>query len=269
MFTIKNVIYILSFFIFLSANKLFANKDSLFTNTHFLNSYKAPLAKNYFSPPKKSAGAGIRISFGPALGIYSINTNHAKNPTQKMNALFCFKKEVLCDREYKFFFLFGAEYFIHGLNFKSYYFKPDSLQLYDKTFPYNYSLVIQEINLPLQVKYSFTRENNGLFSPYFMVGYHLRFLLPANLNVSQNGNSVKKDAVDLQFKNPLFYNKLNSYLSATIGLQSNNIHKGRGGFFVELHYRYGFSPYSFQTSYSASSLYINSMHVSLQLGLKF
>lgn len=262
----KFYIYI---FILISANKLCAHQDSLPTNTYFLNSYKINRDKNYFLPPKKSSGAGVRISFGPALGIYSINKNHAKNPTQKMSALFCFKKEVRFDREYKFFFLFGAEYFIHGLNFKSYYFKPDSLQLYDKTFPYNYSLVIQEINMPLHVKYSLKRENNSLFSPYLMVGYHLRFLLPANLNVSQNGNSVKKDVVDLQFKNPLFYNKLNSYLSAAFGLQNNNIHKGRGGFFVELQYRYGFSPYSFQTTYSASSLYINSMHLSLQLGLKF
>ncbi len=222
-----------------------------------------------FPRPKKTLGTGVRISFGPVLGLYSINTNHAKTPTQKISALFCFKKEVRCDREYKLFFLFGAEYLIHGLNFKSYYFKPDSLQLYDKTFAYNYSLIIQEINLPLHVKYSFKPENNSLFSPYLMIGYHLRFLLPANVNVSQNGNSVKKDEVDLQFKNPLFYNKLNSFVSASLGFQKNYSAKSNGGFFVELQYRYGFSPYSFQTNYSASSLYINSMHLSLQLGLKF
>ncbi len=232
-------------------------------------------AENRFTPfkdfliPKKTRGAGVRFSFGPVLSIYSINTNHAKNPTQKMSALFCFKKEVLCDREHKFFLLFGVEYFIHGLNFKSYYFKPDSLQLYDKTFAYNYGLVIQEINLPLQVKHSFKRENNSLFSPYLMVGYHLRFLLPARVNISQNGNSVINQNVDLQFKNPLFYNKLNSFLSASFGFQKNNSAKGNGGFFVELQYRYGFSPYYFKTDYSASSLFMNSMHLSLQLGLKF
>ena len=108
---------------------------------------------------KKNTGLGIRFGFGPTIGIYSVNTHHAKSPTPKISALFSFKKEVLCDRDYKFFFLFGVEYFVHGLNFKSYYFKPDSLQLYDKTFPYNYSLVIHELDLPLQVKYSFKREN--------------------------------------------------------------------------------------------------------------
>lgn len=262
-------IYYIFFFISISANKLCAHKDSLISAIDFLNSFKTISSKNYFSLPKKSSGAGVRISFGPALGFYNINKNHAQSPTQKMSALFCFKKEIRCDREYKFFFLFGIDYFIHGLNFKSYYFKPDSLQLYDKTFPYNYSLIIQEINLPLQIKYSFMPENNSLFSPYLMIGYHLRFLLPANLNVSQNGNSVKKETIDLQFKNPLFYNKLNNFLSATIGFQKNNINKGKGGFFAELQYRYGFSPYYFKTNYSASSLYINSMHLSLQLGLKF
>lgn len=265
----KNLICFLSFFIYLSAYKLIAHNDSSLFNTHFINPNNQTLGKNKLTLSKKSSTPGIKISFGPAIGIYSINTNHAINPTQKTSALVCFKKEVRCDRDYKFFFLYGAEYFIHGLNFKSYYFKPDSLKLYDKSFSYNYSLFIQEINLPLNVKYSFKRENNSRFSTYFLLGYQFRFLLAANLNVSQNGNSVKKEMVNLKFKNPLFYDKLNSCLTGAFGFQNNTVNKGKGSFFVELQYRYGFSPYSFQTTYSASSLYINSIHLSLQLGLRF
>ena len=233
------------------------------------NTFNTHNEATFLPLPKKPTGLGIRFGFGPALSIYSVNTHHAKSPAQKMSALFSLKKEVLCDRNYKFFFLFGVEYFVHGLNFKSYYFKPDSLQLYDKTFPFNYSLVIQELGLPLQVKYSFKRENNTLFSPYLMIGYHLRYLLLANVNVSQNGTSVKKESVDLQFKNPLFYNKLNSFVSLSLGFQKNNINRGVGNFFAEVQYRYGFSPYLFNTNYNASALNINGMHISLQLGLRF
>ncbi|MEO6303882.1 MAG: hypothetical protein ABIP51_11990 [Bacteroidia bacterium] len=224
---------------------------------------------NICTAQKISSGAGIRFGFGPVLGIYTINPNHAKSPTQKMSAMVSFKKEVRCDRSYKTFFLFGVEYLFHGVNFKSYYFKPDSLQLYDKTFPYNYSLIINELCVPLQFKYSFKRENNSQFSHYFMIGYHFRYLLPGNLTVSQNGNRVKEDVVDLKFKTPFITDRLNSFVSATLGWQKNNIGRGKGNFFTELNFRYGFSQYYFEEKYAASSLYISSMHLSFQLGFKF
>ena len=218
---------------------------------------------------KRSSGAGIRFSFGPALGLYSINEHHAINPRQKMSAMFSFKKEVRCDKSYKTFFLFGVEYFLHGVNFKSYYFKPDSLQLYDKTFPYDYSLIINEVGVPLQFKYSFKRENNSIFCPYVMIGYHLRYLLPANLKVSQNGEKVKEDVVDLKFKTPFITDHLNSFVSATFGLQKNSVTSSRTNFFAEINFRYGFSQYYFEKSYAASSLYMNGVHLALQLGFKF
>lgn len=218
---------------------------------------------------KSTPGAGIRFGFGPVLGIYTINPNHAKSPTQKMSAMVSFKKEIKLDKTFKTFFLVGVEYFFHGLNFKSYYFKPDSLQLYDKTYPYNYSLIINELGVPLQFKYSFARENNSVFTPYIMFGYHLRYLLPGNLLVTQNGNRTKEDIVDLRFRNGFITNKMNSFVSATIGWQKNSINKSKGNFFVELNFRYGFSQYSFEENYAASSLYINSMHLALQLGVKF
>ncbi|MDP3557552.1 MAG: hypothetical protein Q8T03_09270 [Bacteroidota bacterium] len=218
---------------------------------------------------KNSAGAGIRFGFGPVLGLYNINPNHAKNPTQKMSALVSFRKEIKSDKSFKNFFLFGFDYFFHGVNFKSYYFKPGSLQLYDKTYPYNYSLIVNELGLPIQFKHSFKKENNSVFSPYIMVGYHLRYLLPGNLLVTQNGNKVKEDNVDLKFRNGLFSNKINSFLSASVGWQKNSINKAKGSFFAELNFRYSLSQYYFEENYAASSLYISSMHLALQLGLKF
>ena len=218
---------------------------------------------------KNSPGAGIRFGFGPVLGLYSINTNHAKNPTQKMSALVSFKKEFKCDRSFKNFFLIGFDYFFHGVNFKSYYFKPDSLQLYDKTFPYNYSLIVNELGMPFQFKHSFLRENNAVFSPYIMAGYHLRYLLPGNLLVTQNGNRIHEDVVDLRFRNGFITNKMNSFLSVAIGWQKNSISKSKGSFFAELNFRYSLSQYYFKENYAASSLYMSSMHLALQLGVKF
>lgn len=186
-----------------------------------------------------------------------------------MSALLSIRKEKRFGRDYKTFFLYGVDYFFHGVNFQSYYFKPDSLKLYDKKLNYKYSLFIHEINIPLQVKYSFNRENNSLYSGYFMVGYHLRYLLPGNVRVSQNGNDIKSDNIDLKFRTPFITDRLNSFLSVTLGTQRNQTAAAHGNFFIELSYRYSFSSYYFQKDYSASSLFINSSHLILLLGTKF
>lgn len=219
------------------------------------------------APPKKSR---YRIDLGPAFGFYTINTNHAQNPLPRPSASIGFKKEFRVGSEYNTYFLIGIDYFFHGLTFKSYYFNPDSLKLYDKSFGYTYSLFIHELDLPLQFKYLLKREDNSLFSPYIAIAYHLRYLLPGSLKVEQNGQTIKTDALDLKFKNPLFYNKFNAFVSASVGWQRNSLSaRSKGSFFAELNFKYGFSAYSFQTNYSASSLFINGTHLSLQIGLKF
>ena len=45
---------------------------------------------------------------------------------------FGLKREIKADRSRKTFFTFGIEYFMHGLNYYSYYFRPDTLNIYDK-----------------------------------------------------------------------------------------------------------------------------------------
>lgn len=218
---------------------------------------------------KKRSGNGTRIYFGPVIGFYSINQHHAINPSQKTSFTIGFKREQKLSRDYKTFFLFGIEYFFHGLNFKSYYFDPDTFKIYDKSFGYNYSLLIHELNLPLQFKYLLKREDNSLFSPYVIAGYHLRYLFPGVLKVSENGNAVRSDNPELKFKTPLITNQLNAFVSIGAGWQKNSLNSSKGSFFIELNFRYGFSAYYFTTDYSASSLYIKGSHLNLQLGFKF
>lgn len=226
-------------------------------------------APHFSQSSKKRSGNGNRIYFGPVVSIYSINQNHATGPHSKVSGVFGFKREQRLDRDYKTFFLFGFEYFFHGLNFHSYYFAPDTIKLYDKSFAYNYSLFLHEIDVPLQVKYLFKREDNSLFSPYVAVGYHLRYLLPGNLKITQNGHKIKDDSPDVKFKNALLYNKVSSFVSLGLGWQKNSLSSSKGSFFIELSCRYGFSPYYFESDYAPSSLYINGVHINLQLGLKF
>lgn len=239
-------------------------------NLFFFIAFLLPLfCVPYSGNPAKKAGNGTRFGFGPLIGFYTLQNKHAINPSPKMSAIFSLKREICVDRDFKGFFLFGMDYLVHGLNFRSYYFIPDSIKIYDKSFPYNYSLFIQEINVPLEIKYLFKREDNSLFSPYIALSYSLRYLIQGNLKVTDNGNKVKYDSPVMKFKTPLFYEKINSSICLTLGWQKNSLSSSKGTYFVELNYKYGFSPYYFETAYSAASLFINSSHLNLMLGLKF
>jgi hypothetical protein len=218
---------------------------------------------------QKKHGNGNRLYFGPVIGLYTINKHHAVQPSQKMSGLLGFKREQRLGNDYRTFLLVGAEYFLHGLNFRSYYFSQDTLQLYDKSFGYNYSLVIHELGLPLQVKYLFRRADNSLFSPYLVAGYQLRYLLPGRVSVSQNGEKIKEGIADMKFKNTFMTERMNAFVNLGIGWQRNGRRSSGGSFFAELNCRYGFSSYYFETAYAARSLYISGIHISLQLGLKF
>lgn len=179
------------------------------------------------------------------------------------------KGEVRLNTAHTAFFLFGAEYMVHGINFNSYYFKPDSIQLYTGNMDYKYALNIHELDIPLQLKLSFTKENNSLYSPYVMIGYHFRTLLFSELTVSQNGQAVERKRENLEFKNPLITVHNNPFVSFTLGFQRNWPNSTHNCLYVELCYRQGFSPYLLKDTFAPSALYINGSHLSLGLGVKF
>lgn len=209
-----------------------------------------------------------RFAFGAFYGFYKVNKNHSVNATPRAAALISYKAEIYLDQRKQNSILFGLDYFYHGINFNSYYFKPDSLKLYDKSFSYQYSLGINELALPLLYKYSFVSDKEALFSPYLFLGYNFRFMLPTRSLVRLNGNEIKRENVQMNFKNPLFFNPLNSGFQIAIGFQKNNYESSNSGFFVELMCRANFSPYLYQTNYSANSLFINNTHLGLNLGFK-
>ena len=228
------------------------------------------LSKNSAAPPTSKSPNATRIAFGAGYGFYMINTHHAKSDNAMPSFNFGIRREYKTDKAFKSFFAFGIEYFMHGLNYYSYYFKPDSLKIYDKSLMnYRYSLMIHEIGIPLQLKILFKRSDNSLFSPYISLGYHVRYLAASNLSVSLNNAVVKNDSPDIQFRNSTLGPKINSFVSASFGWQKNNLASSKHSFFIELIYKYGFAQYSFNRDYSANAMYINGTHLALILGYKY
>lgn len=210
-----------------------------------------------------------RFMIAPVISFYKINRNHADVPHQKMSGLISLKEEVRLNYKHNMYFLFGVEYMVHGVNFNSYYFKPDSIQLYTGNMNYKYSLYMHEIDVPLQLKLCFNHENNARVTPYFMVGYHFRTLLDANLKVKQDGETIHKTYEVITFKNKLITTRNNPFVSVTLGIQKNNLKTYKNCIFAEITYRYGFSPYLLKDSFTASSLYISGNHLNVGFGCKF
>lgn len=211
----------------------------------------------------------LRFGIAPVVGFYSLQTKHGIAPKSRMSFSAFIKKEWSIDHSNQTFFSVGLEYFLHGVNYRSYYFDQDTLQLYDQSFEYTYRLYVNEVNLPLQVKYAFNSTTNSLFTPYISIGYHLRYLASSSLKIEKDGALIKSDHVDMKFKNPFITNKVNSFAGLNLGFQNHRTRSNSITIFVELSYRYGFSPFYFKENYSANSLFIHSSHLSLNIGVGF
>ena len=103
-----------------------------------------------------------RMGFSPVLGLYKSNLHHTSGTKPKMAFNFSLKEEIRLDRHNQNFLLLGVEYMFHGVNFNSYYFHEDSLQLYTPDrLKYKYSITVHELNFPIQIKHSFQNETNN------------------------------------------------------------------------------------------------------------
>lgn len=225
-------------------------------------------AKPNTGPPKgRHAGTWLRL--GTSASFYSVNLKHAQNPAQKINFLLSLEHEWRLDRQQQSFILAGVDYLMHGLSFNSYFFKQDSVALYNKTFSYNYSVYIHELDIPIEYKFVFRRRESRMLSPYVKAGYYLRWLLTSDVKVTHNGAKVKYDSPEMKFRTPLFNQHLNTFAGVSFGFQQNSVASEKGHLSLELNFRYGFSQYYFERPYAPSSLYINGSHIFLLLGYKF
>jgi hypothetical protein len=214
-------------------------------------------------------GDGTQLYFAPAVGFYSINQKHATAASPRLAILAGFKRELRASRDYRTYVSFGCEYFYHGLSFRSYYFRPDSIKLYDGSFRFQYRVAVHEFGVPLQLKVLLKRADNSLYSPYVTAGYHLRYLLSSDIVVDEGGSVVKRDHPAMRFRTPFIDARLNSYVSAGVGFQRNSVRGAGGAFFAEAGVRYGFSSWTFDADYAPSSLWMGNTHLLLLLGLRF
>jgi hypothetical protein len=216
----------------------------------------------------KSKNSKTSFSFSPMIGFYNTNIHHTANPTSKKAINVSLRKEFCLDKSGQNFLIIGIEYLFHGVNFKSYYFYEDSLKLYvPNRLNYQYMLTVNELNFPIQLKYSFQKENNTKFSSHIFGGYCHRWLMKGKLQVTDNERELENQSATLSFKNSLLSPVNSSFLTIGFGCQKNmpSINKS---IFIETQYRYDLSAFYFEKSFAPTSLFINSKMLLITIGFK-
>lgn len=217
---------------------------------------------------RKNPVVKTRFGISPVLSFYKTNKNHASKAKPKMAFNFSLKEEIRLDKNNRNFLFIGAEYMFHGLSFNSYYFYADSLKLYEpERLKYKYNLTIHELDFPIQIKHSFQKETNAIFSSYIFAGYCYRWIIDSHLKVDEDGNELVDQVEPLKFKSPAFNPANSSFLCVGGGFQKNTPLR-HNAVFVELQFRYGLSPFYFNESFAPSSMYINSHCLLLTVGFK-
>ena len=245
----KYLITIVSFFLFCSAS---AQEDG---GKQLRNRRKNPVVKT-------------RFAISPVLSLYRSNKRHTTSTKPKMAFQFSWKEEIRLDKNNQNFLMIGAEYMFHGVNFNSYYFYGDSLKLYTpERLKYKYSLTMHELDFPIQIKHSFQKETNTIYSDYIFAGYCYRWLIDSRLKVTENGNELVDQYERVKFKSPAFNPAISSFLSVGGGFQKNTMLR-HNAIFAEIQFRYALSPFYFEESFTPSSLYINGHFVLLTVGFK-
>ncbi len=217
---------------------------------------------------RKNPYVKTRIGFSPVVGLYKANKSHTSSTKPKMSFNISLKEEIRLDRHNLNFLMVGAEYMLHGVSFNSYYFYSDSLQLYTpERMRYKYNLTIHELDFPIQLKHSFQKETNTIFSSYIFAGYCYRWIFEGHLKVDEDGNELVNKYEAYKFKSPAFNPVNSSFFNFGAGFQKNTPLR-HNAVYAELQLRFGLSPFYFNESFAPSSMYTSSHFILLTVGVK-
>ncbi|MEO8761923.1 MAG: hypothetical protein ABI388_10670 [Bacteroidia bacterium] len=210
-----------------------------------------------------------RISFGPAIGLYSNNTFHTANTRPGVAIGASVLEEV---HLYKtVYFVGGLEYMYNSLSFNSYYFEPGYQYLYNGKFDYNYTLKMQEARVNLMLRFVAGDETKNNFTAYLETGYVLRCLLNTQMQVVSDltgdkfftGTTTRAD-----YQGKTIKGNFSSGFKINGGLQHNYLRSHRA-WFIQLTYMQGLAGMLVHEDFMPASIIIKSAFIQLGLGYKF
>jgi len=139
----------------------------------------------------------------------------------------------------------GVELLGYGISFNSYFFEPGYSFLYNGDFKYNHSISMNEIQVPLLYKFLLGPRDHKNRSLYATLGAKFRYISYSYTTITDNttGDLVWSGLRDVTSRNKLFSPFGSSILEASIGYQRDTKKKRIRGWYMNLEYDYGFSPF--------------------------
>lgn len=210
------------------------------------------------------------FSIGTGFSIITFNRDHAtqlrESPPMFVDLSYYFNRKR--EKNKKKYFLLGATFLLQQYTFRSYYFYPDSIRIYDKSFPIMYRLRTLTLGLNLGFKHELNNSEKYTFTPYILV-HHTLFspvLYELNFKVEQKSKLER----DVAFYQTSFIGKyVNPGGLISIGLQNNMLGKKTVKLFLEAGLIASYGRFHLEKTYLASRLYFNYIILFLKTGILF
>jgi hypothetical protein len=226
------------------------------------------LSQNQYPSGKLNIKIKHRISFSPLLSFYK-NDIHLTTNTKAQTGFFAsYKAEFISGRRMNY--TAGVEYVNQHVTFDGYFAAPTHTYIYDKTYSYEHDVQIQELQIPIGVKYSFAGETSYDYTPYFTGGMKFRYLLQSYTVITDD--STKTSVYDgnkpsITFESNIPTARINTCLYAGMGFQRNYRGKGRAIFF-EMTFNYGISRFQYSGYNNSNNLAISNSFLAFTFGWK-
>lgn len=164
----------------------------------------------------------------------------------------------------------GVDYMNDNFDFNSYFFAPGYSILYDSNKIYNHAIELDEMQFPIEYKINFANPERNTKNFYATFGWVFRDMFYDNALVTntQDGKFVWEGQDNITSVFHLFTQQCSSIIEASLGYQHNTLRSGNGWFF-EVEYKYGISPYLYSGNNAGSnSVQFTLNTLSFKLGLR-
>jgi hypothetical protein len=210
------------------------------------------------------------ISVGTGYSIIKYNRNHATQlqkflPIQ--TELFYFFTNQR-EKSRKKYFMLGITFLMQRYAFHSYYFYPDSLRIYDKTFPVTYRLNALVLGLNLGFKHEFNNSEKYSLTPYIWMSHTL--FSPVFYELKFKIDQKMKSESDVAFyRYPFIGRYINPGGQLSFGLQNNMLGKKPIKLFLEVGILASSGGFLLEKTFLASRMYFNYKILFLKTGMLF
>jgi hypothetical protein len=210
------------------------------------------------------------IQFSSGYSFFFLNTRHLSRFYQEwpLSMFVSYSKSLNTKKENKNFFVAGLRVLNQRFGFHSYYFFPDSLKLYDNSFPVSYRINSFSFLAESGLRFEWNNPERYLFTPFLYAGFNLQSPVFYTLRYDYNGKNQKDNGTAF-FRNAWIGPYVNPGLNVLLGVQYNLGRSGKTRFLLDAGGVFFSAPFLIEKNFLPSALYFNYIFLQVQAGILF